>query len=195
MIWLQVCGYSVQIASRIVLILWLLTAVRSTAAEPARDIETSLLHRRLDLRGVRAFDSSKNKWGSFKIEDRRLFLVHIWAVECKPCVAEMPLLKSIARGWKADPSVQVVFISETIDAKLLHEFWFQTARDRVPDAPLTQSTDERIRDVLETGKQPLTLLLDRDLVVRQAFVGPLTERTTELTEAMSRLLRAVRVQR
>ena len=107
----------------------------------------------------------------------------------------MPLLRNIVRGWKDDPSVQIVFISETLDEKVLREFWFQSARDRVPDLPLIQSADDRIRDVLGTGKQPVTLLLDRDLVVRQAFIGSLTERTQELTESMSRLLRAIRAKK
>lgn len=103
----------------------------------------------------------------------------------------MPLLKNIARGWKNEPGVQIVFVSETLDEKVLRDFWFKTNRDRVPETPLTQSIDNRIRDTLDTGKQPLTLLLDQDLVVRQALVGSLTERSPELTTSMSRLLRAL----
>ena len=183
------------IVSRLALVILLLTTSASLAAEPVRELEVSLLHRRIDLRGVRVFDAPKNSWGSFKSEDRRLLLLHLWAVECQPCVDEMPLLRNIVRGWKDDPSVQIVFISETLDEKVLREFWFQSARDRVPDLPLIQSADDRIRDVLGTGKQPVTLLLDRDLVVRQAFIGSLTERTQELTGSMSRLLRAIRAKK
>lgn len=183
------------IVSRLALVIWLLTTSSSLAAEPVRELEVSLLHRRIDLRGVRVFDAPKNSWGSFKSEDRRLLLLHLWAVECQPCVDEMSLLRNIVRGWKDDPSVQIVFISETLDEKALREFWFQSARDRVPETPLIQSTDDRIRDVLGTGKQPVTLLLDRDLVVRQAFIGSLMERTQELTESMSRLLRAIRAKK
>lgn len=188
----QAYGYFVRIASCLALAVCLLTTTASWAEESVRELEISLLHRRLDLRGVRVFDASKERWGSLKPVDRRLFLIHLWAVECLPCVSEMPLLRNIARGWKNDPAVEIVFISETLDEKQLREFWFRTARDRVPEAPLVQSADDRIRDVLGTGKQPVTLLLDRDMVVRQAFIGSLTERTNELTEGMSRLLRAIR---
>lgn len=177
------------------LILYLLICSTSIAAEPVHATEASLLHRRIDLHGVRVLDGSKIRWNPLTLEGSRLYLIHLWAVECKPCVAEMPLLKNIALGWKNDSNVNVLFISETLDEKQLREFWFQTAKDRVPDVPLMQSVDDRVREVLGTGKQPITLLVDRDLVVRQAFVGSLAERTGELAESMSRLHRVLRSQR
>lgn len=184
-----------QIVRLASLLICLLSSSTIVAAESVRETETSLLHRRLDLRGIRVLDRAKNRWNSLILKGSQLYLVHLWAVECKPCVAEMPLLKSIALGWKNDLNVNVLFISETLDEKQLREFWFQTAKDRVPDVPLMQSADDRVREVLGTGKQPITLLVDRDLVVRQAFVGSLAERTGELTESMSRLLRVLRSQR
>lgn len=166
-------------------------SLASAAETDLRTVELSLLHRRLDLGGVRALDAKTGRWSPLRVEGARLLVVHLWAVECSPCTAEMPLLKNIARGWKNEPGVQIVFVSETLDEKVLRDFWFKTNRDRVPETPLTQSIDNRIRDTLDTGKQPLTLLLDQDLVVRQALVGSLTERSPELTTSMSRLLRAL----
>ena len=46
-----------------------------------------------------------------------------------------------------------------------------------------------MRADLGDATQPLTLLLDANLVVRQAFIGPLAERRSELLSAIDRLAR------
>ena len=155
----------------------------------ASALESSLLHRRLDLGGIRVFDADKDKWGPLKHERGKLLVVHLWAVACAPCVAEMPLLKNIAKGWRSEADVRFYMVSETLDDKIVKDFWFKTNKDRVPDTALTQSVDDRIREALGTNKQPVTLILDSDLVVRQAFVGAINNRAAELAEGLSRLLK------
>lgn len=54
-----------------------------------------------------------------------------------------------------------------------------------------RSADERIRNLLGVTTEPLTLLLDEHLVVRQAFAG--TIGTRSLGTAIERLLAAVRL--
>jgi hypothetical protein len=98
-------------------------------------------------------------------------------------------------GWQRQPAVRFLFVSETLEADKLTRFWCQDKKAQVPDLNPYQSTDERLRDALDTGKQPLTLLLDRDLVVREAFVGTLAPRAGELATAVTRLLSATQPQR
>jgi len=168
----------------------LLSASRADIGD-ASVLESSLLHRRLDLGGVRLFDEDKGKWGPLKPERSKLLVIHLWAVECGPCVSEMPLLKNIIKGWRAETEVRFYMVSETLDEKIAKDFWFKTNKIRVPDTGLAQSVDDRLREALGTNKQPVTLILDTDLVVRQAFIGPLTNRATELAEGLSRLLKTL----
>jgi len=190
-----VFGSSVRIASYIArasLFLVLASTGASVSFAEGGDpaaLESSLLHRRLDLGGVRIFDADRGKWGPLKHERGKLSVIHLWAVECAPCVAEMPLLKNIAKGWHSEADVRFYMVSETLDEKVVKDFWFKTNKGRVPDTALTQSVDDRIREALGTNKQPVTLILDSDFVVRQAFVGALNNRAAELAAGLSRLLR------
>src|SRR5207248_2857388 len=109
-----------------------------------------------------------------------------------PCVSEMPLLRDITRAFrKTEPELRFAYVSETLEEERLLDFLRRHART-LPDADVYQSTDGRLRALLQTGKQPITLLLDRQMVVRHAFVGTVGERRNELVDAIERLLRTLR---
>jgi len=163
----------------------------ANAELPPIQSEASLLHRRINLDGVRVFEAKTKRWQPYRKGSESLLILHLWAVECAPCIAEMPTLRNIVFGWRDEADLRFLFISETLDEKKLLEYWRANA-ERVPAVSLYQNTDNRIRDVLETGKQPLTLLVDQDLVIRQAFIGTLSERNHELAASMTRLLAVVR---
>lgn len=164
------------------------------AAEPAeaelRRLEASLLHRRLDLGSVRMWDCKGQRWHPFRQSKERVLILQLWAVECVPCIQEMPLLRNMVSAWQRETAVRFVFISETLEEDKLTKFWCKDKRGTVPDLNTYQSTDGRLRDTLETGKQPLTLLLDHDFVVREAFVGALLPRAGEVAAAVTRLVAA-----
>ena len=176
----------------LLILLTALAAPLSVRADSATArAETALLHRRLDLRSVRTFDPSSGRTSPYQPSSAPLRVIHLWAVECAPCIAEMPMLRNLINGWRNEPGVQFLLISETLDQEKLRQFW-QRAADKVPQVPaLYQSTDDRLRDGLQTGAQPLTLLVDSDWVIRQAFVGSLLERTAEFAASTARLLAAV----
>lgn len=100
----------------------------------------------------------------------------------------MPLLRRVVQGWRSKPAVRFLFVSETLNQDVLTSYWVKQHASDVPDDDPYQSTDSRLRDILELGSQPVTLILDRDLVIRQAFVGTLTERVSELAAGINRLL-------
>lgn len=192
-------GSSVRTASREFLAILVCSLIvigesrqESAAAEPAlSQLELSLLHRRIDLSGVRGFDAKTSRWQPYRKGSESLLVVHLWAVECAPCIAEMPILRNIVSGWRDEAELRFLFISETLDEKKLLDYWRASA-SHVPSVSVYQNTDERIRSILETGKQPITLLVDQDLVIRQAFIGTLSDRTNELTASMTRLLAVAR---
>lgn len=150
--------------------------------------EASLLNRRLDLSSVRRWDRKQGSWRSLSRGNEQVLVLQLWAVECAPCLAEMPLLRRVVQGWRSKPAVRFLFVSETLNQDVLTSYWVKQHASDVPDDDPYQSTDSRLRDILELGSQPVTLILDRDLVIRQAFVGTLTERVSELAAGINRLL-------
>jgi thiol-disulfide isomerase/thioredoxin len=179
----------VRIVKHLLCLLSLLVAVPAQAQSEAelRRIEASLLNLAVDLGGVQKWDGTPTGWHPVAKPDGPLLILHLWAVDCPPCIAEFPMLRSLVEAWKTQPEVSFLFVSETLSRDQLTAFWRQNKSQPTPT--LYQSTDPRIRQVLETQKQPLTLLLDRQLIVRQAFVGALGARTNELTSAILHILK------
>lgn len=164
--------------------LWLApVGVAAAEADPApRLAEAQLLHRRLDLGGLRLVDNMPVA----ALPQIPVLVVHLWALECKPCLGELPWLVRIARGYTSEPAVRFLFISESGD----RERWLRHLRGLGIEGArllLGQTEDERLRVALQDRTQPITLLVDGHRVVRQAFVGSLEHRRRELTLAIDRL--------
>jgi thiol-disulfide isomerase/thioredoxin len=197
-----VCGCSVWTARLLVLLVLVsgtgAAAPAAPAASPsleleARKVESALLHHQIDFAGVRVWDARSKKWLSRGPAPGRILVVNVWAVECPPCVAEFPVLRDLMRSFRSDPVVRFAFVSETKDETKLLGF-ARTNRDKMPEAELYQVTDERLRNSLETTKQPITLLLDQNMVVRQAFVGSIAGRRLEFVESLERLSKRINAQ-
>jgi thiol-disulfide isomerase/thioredoxin len=159
----------------------------SLEARLRRD-EAELLHRRLELRGLRRLVGGT--WKPAEAPLSRLVVVHIWAVECKPCVDEMPLVRALLGGLRKFPVVQVAFVSETADLGKLQAF-IEQHRAELPQTDFYQVDSDVVRQPLQNRAQPLTLLIDERGVVRQAFVGSLRARRSELTQSIERYLKAL----
>lgn len=197
----MVSGYSVRIAKKLTLLAWLCLVVM-VGPNPAtaetdgqlREMEASLLHRRIDLGGVKQWDAARSMWRLLGQSTARLRVVNLWSIHCKPCLEEMPLLSKIVHGWRGNNDVQFVLITDpphdTEEAEL-EDFWGHPPVD-LPAVKPCRSTDDRIRTALKIGTQPITLLLDEHSVVRQAFVGTIGHRN--LGAAMERLLHVLKAQ-
>lgn len=152
--------------------------------------EAELLHRRLELRGLRQLQGSE--WKPVEAPFSRLVVVHIWAVECKPCVDEMPMLRTLFAGLRRFPVLRLAFISETQDLTRLKQFIDEKQKQQ--ELPLTefyQMDSDTLRRPLQNRSQPMTLLVDERGIVRQAFLGSLRARRSELTLAIERSLKAL----
>lgn len=155
-------------------------------------MEAALLHRRIDLGAVKQWDVGRNLWRPLGLAPTKLVVVNLWSVHCKPCLEEMPLLRKIVQGWRGNRDVQFLFITDPphdTEEGELEDFWRHPSVE-LPDVQPCRSSDERMRAALKIGTQPITLLLDDQFVVRQAFVGNIGNRN--LAAAMERLLSVAR---
>ena len=116
--------------------------------------------------------------------------MHLWAVECPPCIAEFPLLRKFLDSLRSMPQVKAVLVSETVDLNKLLTF-LRDNRSIVPQLPHYQIGDDRLRGSLQNFSQPTTLLIDERGIVRQAFLGSIKSRRSELADAVQRLLKAM----
>jgi hypothetical protein len=168
-------------------------AASSAAALAAQELavrrqENQLLHVKVDLRGLRKLDGATVVTESPPVS--RILIVHLWAVECRPCVEEFPVLRPILDALRSLPQVKAVLISETLDTPKLQAF-LRDNRSVVPQLAQYQVADDRLRASLQTNAQPATLLLDERGVVRQAFLGSIRHRRSELADAVQRLLKSL----
>jgi len=187
-------GCSVRIARLLaaVVSLCLFCSSAATYASPgdtAADREAALLHRRLDLSSVKQWNRASGTWLPLTVSPAGVYVVNLWSIQCKPCIAEFPLLKNVFAGWKSKPEVQFFFIAdppgETSESETV-AFW-QKSQSALPDADPCRADTDDLRRILEDGAEPITLLLDEHLVVRQAFIGGLGNRP--LGRSIERLLR------
>lgn len=161
--------------------------------DPQRELlvrrqEAALLHRKIDLRGARLLRAGQ----AIDVQPpvAHLLIVHIWAVECPPCIEELPILRRIAESLGRMNQVKIVLVSETTDLATLNRF-INAHQNDMPRVEQYQSIDERLRSSLQNNSQPTTLLVDALGVVRQAFLGSLKHRRSEFVDAISRMSRAL----
>lgn len=143
-----------------------------------REVEAALLHKRLDLSSVVRRNAPAGGWEPLELQPAKVYVVNLWSVHCQPCVAEMPLFAKIVRGWGRNSDVQFLFVADPPSDTPVDEverFW-QKPPVELPKVEPCRTTNDRLRDALEVGTQPITLLLDENLVVRQVFAGALGNR-------------------
>jgi hypothetical protein len=150
-----------------------------------RRAESLLLHRKVELSGLRLLRDGR------LVNDSpppvsRLLVLHLWAVECRPCIEDFPLLRRITDSLRDLPQVKAVLVAETLDLVQLQRF-FDQHRPDLPRVDHYQSIDDRLRGSLQNRSQPTTLLLDALGVVRQGFVGSLKQRRSEFADSIQRL--------
>ncbi len=158
-----------------------------------REVEANLLHKHLDFAGVSSWNQGANTWQRLRVPPAKVYVVNLWSVHCQPCLAEMPQLARIVRGWAKTPDVQFLFVADPPRETEVDEFerFWRNPSVELPQVMPARSTDERIRNMLSVSTEPITLLLDEHMIVRQAFAG--TIGTRSLGTAIEGLLAAVRL--
>lgn len=168
---------------------WPLRALAgSPADDEARRSERKLLHHPVSLDELQALPGEAALSGKARV----ITILNLWAVECRPCVEEMPLLRQAANSYAQRTDLRLLLASETEDDRVLQLF-LAKQREQMPTRGLYKlGPDSRLRAGLAVNNQPLTLLLDEQLVIRQAFIGTLKSRRSEFDNAVDRLARSLR---
>lgn len=154
--------------------------------------EGQLLHRRLNLDAVAQWSWTASSWSPAftKKHAAKVYVVNLWSLTCKPCIEEFPFFKRLVDGWKQNKNIEFIFVADPPQDNLatdLVAFWKQSAPN-LPNSPLCRAQSDSLGRDLSNDSKPLTLILDRNFVVRQAYVGSIVNRS--LGSAIERLLRA-----
>lgn len=163
--------------------------------------EASLLHRRIDLSGLVHMPGARSGWRKLSLPPAPVTVLNLWSRSCKPCLEELPALGQLMAQNPAVPFVFAADPPEETSRDDIARFWARPIVDLppgrchrpigeppalggplacrllLPDAPPARSEDARLMSSLDgIAARPITLLLDGNGVVRQAFVGSLLTR-------------------
>lgn len=165
--------------------------LRASPAEALRlrRAEADLLHRRVDLKGLRRWNGTA-EWPAAMPQPGVLLVVHVWATTCKPCLRELPVLLRAMDAFVDTAEVRFALVSEDDPETLATCLGARPALQPRSSAVIHYLNGGiQLRASLQNQMQPLTLLLDQDLVVRQALAGSLLERRAELVRSIEAFLR------
>ncbi len=191
-------------------------AVRTSAECTSKD-ETALLHHRLTLPLLSVWEGPRQEWRSLLPKEgpptsTKIRVVHLWGTWCGPCKDEFPIIKQmdlqIRRDYKG--AVQFIYIADSLSSQAEMKQFMERHHEHMPTGLLYHDDENKLAaDLLAVLPQgsavdgrsdspserqlnlPITLLVDSDDVIRQAFVGSLLSRRPELVNGIAQLYRAV----
>lgn len=171
--------------------------------------EVGLLHLSVDraaLRSLLVFEPKTDalrdaRPGEVVDDSTPVMILHLFATWCAPCKEEFPLWRDFGPRLSEQHQgrVRIVHVALQNDSSDFANFVHQM-RNKLPFPVRHFDRGERLANQLRqafSNKQlalPMTLLLDPDRIVRQAFIGPIDNRRQELTASTVRLLRLIRSQ-
>ena len=190
---------------------------RSAWADSERSVEALLLHRRIDLRGLRQYHPATRSWGPLGPPRAKVWVINLWSIACLPCKKEFPLFRRMVQSWQGRSDVQFLFVADPPDETSpsdVEQFWktpvfeikpgepcsgISSRREGVPscvvELPLVDpahSSDKRmLKSLFDVTMRPLTLWVDRTGLIRQVFAGSIEARKGELSESITRLAGAL----
>jgi peroxiredoxin len=115
----------------------------------------------------------------------RVVLLNFWATWCKPCEDELPAMERLHRSL-AGSDFSLVGISVDADAAPVLAF-----RERIGlGFTLLLDSDQRVARSYQTFRFPETLLIGRDGVILERYVGPKEWDSPAYVDRIRRLLAA-----
>ena len=163
------------------------------------------------------WEAPKQEWRSLLPKEGpptnvKIRVVHLWGTWCAPCKDEFPVIKQmdlqIRRNYQG--AVQFVYIADSLSTNGAMKTFMEKYHDDMPAGLLYHDYENKLAvellAVLPQGSAvegrnessnerqlnlPITLLVDADDVVRQAFVGSVMARRPELVNGIAQLYRAL----
>jgi len=162
-----------------------------------------------DLADLDVWDDRQVEWRPASPKERPeqlapVLVLHLFGSWCVPCLAEFPLWRDMAPALEAAHAgkLRVLYVALQTPRPAMEQM-IRARRDALPalgpGSRWRSDTSERLSNGLRkaipggNGKLPLpvTLLVDDQRVIRQAFVGPIDRRRSELAESVERLVKLV----
>jgi len=113
----------------------------------------------------------------------RVVLVNFWATWCKPCEEEMPAMERLYRALEPE-GLELLAVSVDDTREVVEAF----QEERGLSFPILLDPERRVSRLYQTFRYPETLLVDRDGVVVERYVGPRDWDDPLYAERLRRLL-------
>lgn len=150
-----------------------------TARLGYRDKEQELLHLRADLSGVKCLAPESGQFVPHVGSEQPLTIVNLWSLHCAPCMEEFRQFRNILRYVKSKGyPIEFLFVADPPEVNLeatVRSFW-SNPPVALPETFPCISENRQLRISLGFDGVPVTLLLDRNRVVRHAYIGSITGR-------------------
>lgn len=162
-----------------------------------------------DLADLDVWEDRQAEWRPASPKERPeqlapVLVLHLFGSWCAPCLAEFPVWRDMAPALETAHAgkLRVLYVALQTPRPAMEQMVRERRRALPalgPGSGWRSDTSERLSSGLRkaipggTGKLqlPVTLLLDDQRVVRQAFVGSIDRRRSELAESVERLVRLV----
>jgi thiol-disulfide isomerase/thioredoxin len=151
--------------------LYLLT-VSSLSPSPSDDMRHASAPRAVPAPEV-AFETLEGVRASLTEHRGQVVLLNLWGTWCPPCVTEIPHLVEVHQAIEPLGGTVIGLAVDSGSPEEIRGFW----RDRLelePAYPLWMGTNREARRHFEAFGLPHTLVIDRDGLVRERFLGVVT---------------------
>ena len=130
------------------------------------------------------------KWGREGVTGytpHKLMFVHVWAVECRPCIEELPAIRKLLESFRVQ-NVHPVYVVETIAKRDVEDFYKTHPQFFADGADHYYGPDVSTREYFEVSAQPLSLFVDGNTKkIKRAFVGSILNRQKEVASVAEQL--------
>lgn len=117
-----------------------------------------------------AFESTDGQAVSLADYRGQVVVLNLWAIWCGPCIAEIPELVELQRRIESRGATVIGLAVDSGKAEQVLGFWHRRL-DLEPSYPLWLTSMARAEKDFGATTIPLTLLIDRDGVVRERMLG------------------------
>jgi len=124
----------------------------------------------------------------------QIIVMHFWGTWCPPCREEFPQYVQLFNAYKGQPKVKFLTVScspgpeDNLDKLKEETIQFMHARElRIPNyADPAMYTRGRIAKMLSSGgfQYPMTLIVDNKGIVREFWLGQLSDTMKQVDEAV-----------
>ena len=117
-----------------------------------------------------AFESIDGRRVSLADYRGKVVVLNLWAIWCGPCIAEIPELVELQRRIEPRDATVIGLAVDSGSADQVLDFW-RRRLDLEPSYPLWLGSMERAEEHFDATTVPLTLLIDREGIVRERLLG------------------------